>query len=109
MNTPVSLEIAKLLKEKGYDIEIDYGLNQILNLKKAPTIAEVVMWIFNKHSIWIYVNIVADFGYNETWAWNTISPDNKDINGFNSPTEAYAAAIEYTLNNLIWTKQMKFI
>lgn len=71
----------------------------------APTIAQVVMWLYEKHGIWIEVK----------------SPDCKDINWYfsihkpykfgnhyngkeiyyNSPTEAYSAAIEYCLTKLL--------
>ena len=63
MNTTVSFEIAKLLKEKGFDEQLNYyydsfgdiGSSKIkVNwneseelLCSAPTIAEVVMWIIN--------------------------------------------------------------
>jgi hypothetical protein len=121
MTTPVSFELAKLLKDKGFDESIDARwyydyeyLNYKLSLKgvikwnpkedsyPAPTIAEVVMWLYEKHGIWIYL---------------VPAEDNKDVfkpffrgkniidqhltEFFNSPTEAYEAGIEYTLNNLI--------
>ena len=65
MNTPISLEIAKLLKEKGFDnIECDgyyhvcdgytkgyaHCYSEVNTQREdailAPTIAEVVMWLF---------------------------------------------------------------
>lgn len=107
MNTPVSFDIKMLLIEKGITLHHtvkyadDHKTIKEFTIHDKPTIADVIMWLYEKHGIWIYVNIATDFGYNETWAWNTINPDNKDINGFNSPTEAYEAAILYTLNNLI--------
>jgi hypothetical protein len=86
MNTPVSFELAKLLKEKEYkdknmlgtvrlsepeyydpngiihnikDIfeEKDYKIEDCFN---APTIAEVVMWLYEKHWIWIGVEASDD-------------------------------------------------
>ena len=119
MITPVSLEIAKLLKEKGFDRKCTsfYDLtsnNQIndtslgnYNLTKQsisiPTIAEVVMWLYEKYGIWIEVQC-PDMP-TELWSFN-IHRFQKyggygDGGDFNSPTEAYQAAIEYTLNNLI--------
>ena len=107
MNTPVKFELAKLLKEKGFDIKIDYGLSQILNNKPAPTIAEVVMWLYEKHGIWIGVqptSIVGKFQfrtyYNNKGVMNQHWNDSMSKQ-FNSPTEAYEAAITYCLNNLI--------
>ena len=137
MNTPVKFEIAKLLKEKGFE-EISsnfytnprckmFGIDEhgryypIKNKAKslwisgnaatldskhvyyAPTISEVVMWLYEKHGIWITVCVIgADgFGY---WLHNKNRKrlNTEDQGGYwYSPTEAYEAAIEYTLNNLI--------
>jgi len=118
MNTPISFEIAKLLKEKGFDdfTQIWYqhgegisgcveGKRDYYNRKgdiytSAPTIAEVVMWLYDKHGIWVY----ADY-YNENrWfgVFRTKEGLKKELfDVFNTQTEAYEAAIEYTLNNLI--------
>ena len=126
MNTPVSLEIAKLLKEKGFNEEVrDYyeekdgtfyysqyfrdniSINEKHNgFVTAPTIAEVVMWLYEKHGIWI--NVTSDYNRFRTWQYR-ITNRNKMIGkdgiiyneGFNSPTKAYSQAIEYTLKNLI--------
>ena len=102
MNTPVKFEIAKLLEEQGYPFEfITVGeLKEVpLNI---PTIAEVVMWLYEKHNIWISVDPEND---KDTW-FHTISYNKSETifgnyNTYNSPTEAYEAAIEYTLNNLL--------
>ena len=118
MHTPVSFEIAKLLKEKGFDKRTSlvwlYSLGKThlrevhLSLElhnseyNAPTIAEVVMWLYEKYGVWISVTFKRHsenkhFAYNirqangiETYLWE-----------HTSPTEAYEASIEYTLNNLI--------
>ena len=116
MNTIVNFEIAKLLKEKGFESEskafydgsgelfyYNYSNNVMQRFRyAAPTIAEVVMWLYEKHGIWVSVTFKRHsqnkhFSYNirqangiETYLWE-----------HNSPTEAYEAAIEYTLNNLI--------
>lgn len=73
----------------------------------APIIADVVMWIYEKHWIWIE----AGFGYNpKGFYWLiTVIKDKKSFHSetnafqpsFNSPIEAYEAAIEYTLKHLI--------
>lgn len=120
LNKIVDFTTAKLLKEKRYNEQtIDiYQDGEILRLKStisnkefmtsrnysAPTIADVAMWLYEKYKIWIQVFIL-----NKTFAWKV-----QDVNtlvitclyaqqdkGYNSPTEAYEAAIEYTLNNLI--------
>lgn len=104
MNTPVSFNTAKLLNSKGlpgvytfYKNEKQYNLNY-----NKYTIADVVMWIYNKHGIWIISKKVN--GLNKWFAqiYNNNANDLCDTNIINiSPVEAYTAAIEYTLNNLI--------
>lgn len=71
----------------------------------APTISEVWMWLYEKHGVWItsepcivhngITNIYKIFKDNYL---DTISRASK---GYDSPTEAYEIAIEYTLNNLL--------
>lgn len=126
MNKEVSFEVKQLLFNKGWRYEL--GLDETGHRVKHSlaeerwnqghlnyvdiTIAEVVMWLYEKHGIWIMVEMtgskkfyprgrmidkkgkhhVGDFKYNnERLIYNT-------------PTEAYEAAIEYTLNNLIQKK-----
>jgi hypothetical protein len=142
MNTPVNFEIAKLLKEKGFDLKVrsmycEEKLHRDTNLKgnyndviwvrtwrnspyddtvSAPTITEAVMWLYEKHGIWISIHsdkalnwkslfsIKIDWTYPKDSTIKGIKPKYfkyKGKNEFNSPTEAYEAAIEYTLNNLI--------
>ena len=48
MNKEVNFEIAKLLKEKGFRLLPDFK-------SSYPTIAEVVMWLYEKHGVWISV------------------------------------------------------
>jgi hypothetical protein len=137
MNTSVSFELAKLLKEKGFkqpcfyyydikgklhepylengsssDVEFSVYLTDLLKYHNsyptqhtsAPIISEVVMWLYEKNGIWISViqNEYEDkFQYTLTQrnpeSWRII--DNGKL--FNSPTEAYEAAITYILNKLI--------
>ena len=88
MNTPVSLEIEKLLLKKGIDMPVQ------------PTIGDVVMWLYKKHGIWIEV-IETDL-FNKFFFQIKRKDNTRLKNGdFNSPTEAYEAAIEYVLTNLI--------
>lgn len=124
MNTPVSFLLAKLAIQKGFDKEckeywnlIEYSSEWIVenrinldsvDFMNAPTISDVVMWLYEKHIIWIQVK---PGGRLETWDFIVQKKDNHfavpffEIKQhkpyFNSPTEAYEAAIEYTLNNLI--------
>ena len=124
MITPVTFELAKLLKEKGFDkttleAYIHRGVehksssykgwltkNKLLCDIPAPTISEVVMWLYEKHGIWVYTKPVLD----EDGEW-IFKGYVKHLNDFKAkeyqtkllrePTEAYEAAIEYTLNKLI--------
>lgn len=89
---------------RGGYFKNNYGMADLSNenwyMCSAPTIAEVVMWCFDKYGIWVY----ADY-YNENrWfgVFRTKEGVKKELfDAFNTPTEAYEAAIEYTLNNLI--------
>lgn len=128
MNTPVSFEIAKLLKEKGFDEicqkwysvegslyyqdEFDNNRGFIPACQcEAPTIAEAVMWLYEKYGIWINVSITIhkEYFYQCMDTTGKKDPTKNNYpsricepgNYYNSPTEAYEAAIEYTLNNLI--------
>lgn len=117
MNTPVKFEIAKLLKEKGFDNESAHYYNEkgemlfdayypSLQPTKPdvyydnPTIADVVMWLYDEHGIWIKIGFSGD----ET-CYLMITNKTGDIRwnekGCSSPTEAYEAAIFYVLSNLI--------
>ena len=133
MNTPVSFELAKLLKEKRFDVVGLYfysnpnskmfGIDEqgryypIKNIPKklyrfdeyvvqnnnnvflAPTITEVVMWLYEKHGIWIMVKHLSTKNWMYDIQRGIFSTHAEDK--FNSPTEAYEAAIKYTLTNLI--------
>ena len=90
----------------------------------APTIAEVCMWLYEKHGILIAVNRVVigsdewDYGYIISYLPKEYEFEKRrskhlvEIQSFKegvgsyhgawyTPTEAYEAAIKYTLNNLI--------
>ena len=98
MNTHISPKLDKQLLDMGIDMPV------------SPTISDVVMWLYEKHGIWIDVNITR---YGKFWGNVFLKEEYNDLKNpfnwefvnqiidFNSPTEAYEAAIEYTLNNLI--------
>jgi hypothetical protein len=83
----------------------------------APTIADVVMWLYEKHGIWVSVDWMKRIKPYNSGFYCHLRGTNKSLNRdnfivindtlnpgyevFNSPTEAYEAAIEYILNNLI--------
>jgi hypothetical protein len=114
MNIPVRFPIAKLLKEKWFKEKCkEYFTDGTLSISDepkevfmeavkhnkvisclAPTIADVVMWFYEKHGIWIEVTTDV-FG---KFCW-IVKSKRASNNNFNSPTEAYEAAIEYALNN----------
>lgn len=123
MNTPVNFELAKLLKEKGFDEPIHqyYRNEDIVRLSSsnnmnqhgdgfvsAPTSAQVVMWLYEKHGVWVRVTPIPYSDNLTHWRWEHMSTNYSTRNfkwkkeqDYMSPTEAYEAAIEYTLKNLI--------
>ena len=124
MITPVKYPLAKLLNDKEFKLEpylkIDDQNPKNLNSNYNPreyqpwyldlSLAEVVMWLYEKHNIWIVVNMsrYGNFYTNILKKESTKSLDipfvwemQCQLNDFKSPTEAYEAAIEYVLLNLI--------
>lgn len=169
MNTPVSFDLAKLLKEKGWQIPtlyyyfedgvliqntikdtvgMDYGSefevefseftenwnDNFLTRKNgdrcfgcsksqgyfetfsAPNISEVVMWLYEKNGLWVLVDwsqtkwcfSIIDVKEEtvkkvsgEKWKERSSGVYLKTLLDFKSPTEAYEAAIKYSLNKLI--------
>ena len=100
MNKSVNFEIAKLLKEKGINLlssKLMYASNgkltdSIYDFDEwcfAPTIAEVVMWLYEKHGVWTVVNV------------KSLITRKVRIEPYDSPIEAYEEAIKYGLTNLI--------
>jgi hypothetical protein len=103
----VRFDTAKLLKEKGFaNIQIDYGLNQMLNQSNPPEQWQVVEWLRVNHGIWIYTRPILD----EDGEW-IFQGYIKLMNDFRAkeyrcklcrePQEATEAGILYVLNDLI--------
>lgn len=149
MTTPVSFELAKLLKEKGFDepcirfyngkficykISDDDGIEppyvdtskDIGLCLNAPTIAEVITWLYEKHGIWIFIlpqdKSVVDYRVESSdypslplflcivkyekdlsmkEVLNSSDTNSKMFLHFDEPVGAYLSAIEYSLKNLI--------
>lgn len=142
MNKPVSFDLAKLLKEKNIDIPCSdcYAEKRIIDRQtggdlfigeyklcgkskfhkryySAPTIVDVVMWLYEKHEIWISVGGDDDYTFKfEICNWKWYERENSfrlssfvigetflhtRSEPYNSPTEAYEAALLYTLQKLI--------
>ena len=151
MNTPISYELAKLLKAKGFGLSKDDYIqlprfyesdgnyvenhltvskkynptldtmsylgadtinnfeariammdNSLDNIYLAPTIAEVLMWCFEKHGIWISV-LYQRHSENKHWKYNI-----RQLNGIETVLwehktieEAYESAIEFVLKEVI--------
>ena len=120
----VSFEIAKLLKEKGFD-ELCHGyfrkdnpidlveLAQAANwndepfFTSRPTLQMAMKWLVQEHKL--YVNVVPSverYYWTEKWhsyveSLNKRYPFGKFIATFNSSEQAYEAAIKYCLENLV--------
>ena len=105
MNTPVNFEIAKLLKEKGFDFPRKASQNDYQG--EMPNITEVVMWLYEKHEFWISVSIENNEEDIVSFYFSLVQNDDNEVffklrqSNYNSPTEAYSQAINYTLKNLI--------
>jgi hypothetical protein len=133
MNTAVSFELAQLLKEKEFDLKVrssfcggklhfdtnakgnyndinwirSWRNSPIDDVISAPTISEVVMWLYEKYGIWIVCSQALDTEMatvNLYWFWVAVQEGEEiayQYFDFKSPTEAYKAGIQHTLNNLI--------
>lgn len=132
MNTPISGVIPELLAKKGYDepckfcvddefdtpMPYDCGMEMHKNsygmYYSCPTIAQVIMWLYEKHEIWVsvswsFANKAPD--NNVKWSFSLSNVGNRDncivtlhdddFKFYKTNTEAYLAAIEYTLKNLL--------
>ena len=115
----VSLETAKLLKEKGFESDIHYfydkngnllfsfGTRRYSNEYLAPTLQMAIKWLRHVHGLHIailwdcgayigknsFCYHIDDMNNYENKGWNKI--------GFESYEEACEAAIRYCLENLI--------
>lgn len=74
----------------------------------SPTIADVVMWIYNKHGIWIRITSIPYSDNLTHWRWEHMSTKYATRNAswkkeqdYMSPVECYEAAIEYVIEKLI--------
>lgn len=75
----------------------------------APTVAEVVMWLCEKHLLWIYARKEGGWwspvieNYYDEDEQGTIIENLEEMPKicFNSPVEAYEAAFEHALKRLI--------
>ena len=117
----VSFEIAKLLKEKGFDEECSFAFYKdgtivgrydsefSYNYYDRPTLQMAMKWLRKVHNLHIMVDCIGAENYIPTIQFTR---NGKDIeikskiskvggNGFNSNEQAIDAAIKYCLENLI--------
>jgi len=97
--TYVTLEQAKLLKKKGADIECKTAYESNSIFYSRPEQWQVVEWLRVKHGIWVWVE-----NYNDKISYVPQIPKAdlpKVLGYYHSPQEAYSAAFDYILNNLI--------
>jgi hypothetical protein len=98
-------------KPYKYSFEINANQENFVNGKldnfgygetySAPEQWQVVEWLLQNHEIWITVTSISQ----ESWQWHITKPG--DVLGklyeedFHTPQQAYSAAFDYVLNNLI--------
>jgi len=114
--TYVTFEQAKLLKEKGFDGRCNsvyttdgnilLGVNvNLLDRIYAPEHYQVVEWLRVEKGIWIVINIGSSrTGYYATYT-NVTTLGGSEIRigdvSYETPQEAYSAAFDYILKELI--------
>ena len=99
----------KQLNKKGYKHYYEGTVEELDSMNKDnqhlySEIMQVIMWLYEKHGIWIYISdSSARLGFRyqiqklKILGENNFSSEER----YNSPTEAYEAAIEYCLTKLI--------
>lgn len=102
-----SFEVAKLLKEKGFDYQgfdyIDFE-GEVIK-QDRPTHQMAIKWLREVHNI--SVEPLVDFGSSDRYWWSAdISYIKKDglittLSNYKSYEEAVEAALKYSLENLI--------
>jgi len=118
MNKEVSYPLSRLLKEKEFNEPCKWYMKDGVTLSNsnetndflmpdyysAPTISDVVMWIYEKHGIWIYIHqSTARLGFKVFIQRLSIlgESDIQNDEKYEEPHEAYEAAITYILEKLI--------
>jgi hypothetical protein len=140
MNTPINFELAKLLKEKGFNLTTNkmycksipmfehqhnvkfhdgnkheccnepYDWNSVKSqvgsttYYSAPTIADVIMWLYENYNQWVVVKTyLGQWQFELHKAPNPLSSTTPIHSAalHKTPTAAYEEAIQYVLTNLI--------
>jgi hypothetical protein len=123
-NDVVTIEVAKQLKEKGFrekvyayynrrgqffEIHPKQDMNDSMYGCSAPTIHQVLGWLWKEHKIHIETCICSsgffyDVYQNVEWQDNMLNWDNMEeepLYAVETPETAYIAAIEYVVNEMI--------
>ena len=103
----VSFEIAKLLKEKGFDWPCEHVccLGGVKNMYKAiecPTLQMAMKWLRESHNLQIQITPI--MSRHKDWTFGIyigFSPLYIDLLCFPTYEEAVEAALKYSLENLI--------
>lgn len=103
----VSLETAKLLKEKGFDIdECEVHYDPLDNTQYDITLQMVMKWLREVHNIHIAFTWCSSYRGNNLFSYHIDKMNDVAYNGYDSNEEhiyeeACEAAIKYCLENLI--------
>jgi hypothetical protein len=112
----VTFDQAKWLKEKGFNLptlnwyhrgnkkfntnDLLFSMNRLTDNYSAPEQWQVVEWLRVNHGVWVYVKL----GYGHEFVIQKALAPFEIIYAdgtFNSPQEAYSAAFDYILKELI--------
>ena len=105
------MKIFKQLNKKGYKHYYEGTVEELDSMDKDnqhlhSEIMQVIMWLYEKHGIWIDVSL-NQFSKPKDLQWMYSIVFTKDCTyshspkSYASPTEAYETAILHTLNNLV--------
>ena len=113
----VSFEIAKLLKEKGFDIPcrqayfngslVDYTMYGFCDgeLLDCPSQSLALKWLREVHNIFIEINVSIDLNGIYHYAYSILDKECKYLKRFigyySNHESCIEAALKYTLENLI--------
>ena len=102
------MEIFKQLSKKAYKHYYDGTIEELDSMGKDnpdlhSEIMQVILWLYEKHGIWISVDRYIDREQSTDYRYGSCIYSNEHYygRGNENPTEAYEAAITYVLNSLI--------
>lgn len=118
----VSFELAKLLKDKGFNAMCEHYFsenldgsischtavghwNAVMNFIARPSLSLAMKWLREEHKLFIDISFQKDEDDSVTWFYMTWALDNRrrDVEevDFTSYEEAVEAALKYVLEKLI--------